>query len=283
MRAADVDESIAPGSDPVEAAEELALRKALAVADAAIDLVVPRLRDAVGATAGAATDTKSSVTDLVTAYDRWAEEAIVAAILEARPDDGFVGEEGASVTGRSGVTWLIDPIDGTTNFVYGLPGCSVSVAARIEDRPAAGAVHDLVRDERFRATAGGGATRDGGAIRCAESDDLATALVATGFSYDADRRRAQAAVMVEMLPRVRDIRRLGGAAVDLCSVACGRVDAYFERGLGPWDHAAGALIAQEAGAVVLDRTPHGGALAGAAPALAEAFFALVEQAGGHRA
>jgi myo-inositol-1(or 4)-monophosphatase len=255
----------------------------LAVADTAIDRVVPRLRDAVGAAGDGAITTKSSITDLVTAHDRWSEETLVAAILSARPDDGFLGEEGASVEGRSGVTWLIDPIDGTTNFVYGLPGCSVSIAARVDDVDVAGAVHDLVRDERFRATRGGGASLDDDPIRCASPDDLATALVATGFSYDADRRRAQAAMLVDVLPRVRDIRRMGGAAIDLCALACGRVDAYFERGLSPWDHAAGALIAAEAGVRFDDRTSTGGALAGACPAIAEAFFALVDRAGGHAA
>jgi myo-inositol-1(or 4)-monophosphatase len=254
----------------------------LALADAAIDLVVPHLRKALHSM-DLATDTKSSQTDLVTEYDIWAERTIVEAITAARPDDGFLGEEGACVEGSTGVTWLIDPIDGTTNFVYDLPGCSVSIAASIEGVTTIGAVHDLVRDERFRATLGGGATRNRDPISVSRTDDLATALVATGFSYDADRRRAQAVALTTVLPQVRDIRRLGGAAVDLCALACGRVDAYYERGLQPWDSAAGALIATEAGAVVLDRSPLGGALVGASPALAEDFFSLVDAAGGHTA
>jgi myo-inositol-1(or 4)-monophosphatase len=146
-----------------------------------------------------------------------------------------------------------------------------------------GVVHDLVRDERFRATLDGGATRDHEPIAVSAKDDLSTALVATGFSYDADRRRAQAAALTTLLPQVRDIRRLGGAAVDLCALACGRVDAYYERGLNPWDAAAGALIATEAGAVIVDRSGVDGALVGATPAIAEDFFSLVDAAGGHTA
>lgn len=254
----------------------------LALADEAVDLVVPRLRTALR-TMDLSVDTKSSQTDLVTEFDRWSETTIVDAIVAVRPDDGFLGEEGASADGSSGVTWLIDPIDGTTNFVYDLPGCSVSVAASIDGLPTAGVVHDLVRDERFRATREGGATLDRAPISVSDKNDLATALVATGFSYDSDRRRAQAAVLVEILPRVRDIRRLGGAAIDLCALACGRVDAYYERGLSPWDSAAGALIASEAGALFDDRSAVDGGLAGATPAIAQEFFSLVDAAGGHEA
>lgn len=254
----------------------------LAVADDATDLVVPRLRETMRSMDLAA-DTKSSHTDLVTEFDRWSEETIIDAIAAARPDDAIVGEEGTAKPGASGVRWLIDPIDGTTNFVYDLPGCSVSVAAAVDGVPTVGVVHDLARDERFRATVGGGATRDREPIAVSARRDLATALVATGFSYDAERRRAQASVLVRLLPTVRDIRRLGGAAVDLCSLACGRVDAYYERGLGPWDSAAGALIAAEAGAMIDDRSPDGGALVAAAPGIADAFAALLDEAGAHRA
>lgn len=259
----------------------------VAIADAAIDLVVPRLCDALQTmqldTSQVGTALKSSPTDLVTEFDRWSERTIVEAITTRRPDDGFLGEEGASIEGSSGVTWLIDPIDGTTNFVYDLPGCSVSIAAASGGVVTAGVVHDLVRGERFRATLGGGATRDHRPITTSDRADLATALVATGFSYDAERRRAQATTLVHLLPAVRDIRRLGGAAVDLCALACGRVDAYYERGLSPWDSAAGALIAAEAGAVIDDRTDIGGGLVGAGPAIADEFFSLVDAAGGHEA
>jgi myo-inositol-1(or 4)-monophosphatase len=254
----------------------------LDIADAAIDRVVPRLREA-STGDDLAVHTKSGPTDLVTEFDRWSEATIVDTISTARPGDGFVGEEGASAEGTTGVVWLIDPIDGTTNFVYDLPGSSVSIAARVNGVVAAGAVHDLVRDERFRATLDRGATLDGCPIHASDKAELATALVATGFSYDADRRRAQATALVEVLPAVRDIRRLGGAAVDLCSLACGRVDAYYERGLSEWDFAAGALIAKEAGAVIADRGRSGGALCGAAPGIADAFFALIESSGAHDA
>ncbi|MEQ8841260.1 MAG: inositol monophosphatase family protein [Acidimicrobiales bacterium] len=254
----------------------------LAVADAAADLVVPRLREALRDTHHGV-ETKSSSTDLVTEFDRWSETTIVASITAARPGDGFLGEEGARVDGTTGVVWLIDPIDGTTNFVYDLPGCSVSIAAEVDGEVHVGVVHDLVRDERFRATIGGGASRDGKPISVSATTELATALVATGFSYDADRRRAQATALVTLLPQVRDIRRLGGAAVDLCAVACGRADAYYERGLSPWDSAAGALIATEAGARIDDRTATGGGLVVATPGVANGFFTLVEAAGGHTA
>lgn len=254
----------------------------LAVADAAIDLVIPRLRDA-WRLDDLGVDTKSSQTDLVTEFDRWAERTIVEAITAARPDDGFIGEEGAAVPGTTGVVWLIDPIDGTTNFVYDLPGSSVSVAARADGVDVAGAVHDLVRDERFRAARGGGATLDGRPIHASAKEDLATALVATGFSYDADRRRAQAEALVDILPAVRDIRRFGGAAVDLCSLACGRVDAYYERGLNEWDFAAGALIAEEAGAIVDNRSTAGEAFVGAAEGIWEAFSALIAASRAHTA
>ena len=254
----------------------------LALADTAVDLVVPRLREALR-NMEPATDTKSSQTDLVTEFDTWSERTIVDAITTARPDDGFLGEEGARNVGSTDVTWLIDPIDGTTNFVYDLPGCSVSVAASVNGVMTVGVVHDLVRDERFRAILGDGASRNHEPIAVSRKGDLATALVATGFSYDAERRGAQAATLTTLLPRVRDIRRLGGAAVDLCALACGRVDAYYERGLNPWDSAAGALIAAEAGAVIEDRSELGEALVGATPAIAEDFFSLVDAAGGHQA
>lgn len=254
----------------------------LALGVRALDRVLPRLRAAREQT-DIDMSTKSSATDIVTEFDRWSEATIVETILEARPDDGFIGEEGASVDGTSGVVWLIDPIDGTTNFVYDIPGSSVSIAARVDGVTVMGLVHDLVRDERFEAVVGGGARRDGVAIQASSLETVATALVATGFSYDSDRRRAQATALVEVLPQVRDIRRLGGAAVDLCMLACGRVDAYYERGLSPWDLAAGELIAREAGALVNNRTDDGGAFVGACPAIGDEFFALIEHAGVHEA
>ncbi|MFT5201064.1 MAG: myo-inositol-1(or 4)-monophosphatase [Candidatus Aldehydirespiratoraceae bacterium] len=254
----------------------------LALADIAIDRVLPRLQSARDQ-GDVRMDTKSSATDIVTEFDQWSEATIVETIIAARPDDGFIGEEGATITGTSGVVWLIDPIDGTTNFVYDLPGSSVSIAARVDDITMVGAVHDIVRDERFRAARGEGATLDGAPITPTRLTDVSTALVATGFSYDANRRRAQASALVELLPNIRDIRRLGGAAIDLCMVACGRVDAYYERGLSPWDFAAGELIAIEAGARIENRDATGGAVVAASPAIAEEFFSLVERAGIHLA
>ena len=194
--------------------------------------------------------TKSTGTDMVSEMDRGAEAIIVEGLLGARVDDGMLGEEGTDRAGTSGVRWIVDPLDGTTNYLYELPGFNVSIAAEVDGVVTAGVVYDVVHDEMFAATLGGGATRDGADISASTVTDLASALVGTGFSYDADRRRRQAEVLVKVLPHVRDIRRSGAAAIDLCSVACGRLDGYYERGLALWDLAAGGLIAAEAGAVV---------------------------------
>jgi myo-inositol-1(or 4)-monophosphatase len=200
--------------------------------------------------------TKSSATDMVTEFDRASERLIVDRLTSARPDDGIIGEEGTATAGTSGVRWLIDPIDGTTNFLYGLPGYGVSIAAVDEEGALAGVVYVPALDELFAASRGNGATLDGVRIRCSERRDLSSALVGTGFSYSADRRAAQAARVTRMMPHIRDIRRLGAASVDLCFVAMGRLDAYFEEFLGPWDLAAGELIARESGCVSGDF--HGG-------------------------
>lgn len=210
---------------------------------------------------------KATATDLVTEVDRSGERLVVERLLQARPDDSITGEEGTAIVGGSGVEWIVDPLDGTTNFVYGHPGFSVSIAAAVDGVLAVGVVVDPVHQDVYAAWSGGGATRNGTSIRCSERTDLSRALVATGFAYDADHRRRQAHVLTTVLPRVRDIRRMGGAAIDLCSVASGRVDAYYERGLQPWDLAAGTVIAREAGALVgdLDGGPPSGALCVAAP------------------
>ncbi len=197
-------------------------------------------------------DAKSSATDLVTEVDRQVEQLIIDRILASRPEDGVLGEEGGGRPSRSGVRWVIDPIDGTTNFVYRIPAFAVSIAAEKDGTTVAGVVAVAGFDELFEATLGGGARCNGEAIRCSTKADLATALVATGFSYQADRRGEQGLVVAKLLPTVRDIRRMGAASVDLCSVACGRVDGYFETGLSAWDYGAGALIATEAGAAVSD-------------------------------
>ena len=196
------------------------------------------------------TSTKSSSTDLVTSADRASEELICAGILAERPDDGIVGEEGAMHHGTSTVTWHVDPIDGTTNYVYGIGAYSVSIAAAIDDRMVAGAVYDPTADELFRASLGAGATCNGHPLACRTPPELSTALVATGFGYRPELRRQQGEVVAALLPSIRDIRRFGSAALDLCAVAIGRVDAYYERGLNRWDLAAGALIAAEAGATL---------------------------------
>jgi myo-inositol-1(or 4)-monophosphatase len=226
--------------------------------------------------------TKSSGTDMVTEYDRQSESFIVAGILAVRPDDTIVGEEGAAHAGTSGIDWLIDPIDGTTNFLYGLPGYAISIAARDTDGLLAGVVHVPTLGETFRAVRGGGAFLNDEPIRCSDASELATSLVATGFSYGAAMRVRQAEVLVQVLGRVRDIRRFGSAAVDLCHVACGRVDAYYERGLSAWDLAAGELIAREAGAIATGfdgGPPRPGEVVVAAPALHGSLLALLATAG----
>jgi len=225
--------------------------------------------------AGFSWETKSSSADVVTEIDTWAEGEVVRRIEALRPDDGFVGEEGTSRAGNTGVVWVIDPVDGTTNLLYDIPGYNVSIGVEVDGEIVAGAVHDPVRDEIFAAALGAGATKNGETIHPSAKTDLETVLLVTGFSYSAEQREQQAKAMVHILPRVRDIRRLGGSALDLCAVACGRVDAQFERGLQRWDSAAGALIAAEAGAIV----EKGDLTRAAAPGIADAFFALLDDAG----
>jgi myo-inositol-1(or 4)-monophosphatase len=194
--------------------------------------------------------TKSTPTDVVTVMDRRAEALLVERLRAARPDDGFLGEEGASAEGTSGVRWVLDPVDGTVNYLYGLPGWAVSVGVEVDGVVQVGVVEVPTYGETFTAVRGRGALRNGAPIHASTCTELASALVATGFGYDASRRARQAQVVATILPKVRDIRRYGAASVDLCAVACGRVDGYFERGLQPWDLAAGGLVAAEAGAVV---------------------------------
>jgi len=201
--------------------------------------------------------TKSSGVDLVTEVDQAAEALIRRRLAELRPDDGILGEEEGRQAGSSDLVWVVDPIDGTTNFVYGLPSHSVSIAvarATGEDPWAwelvAGAVHAPATNETWTAGLGQGAYADGEQLRIGEPPALATSLVGTGFAYTAERRTGQARVLASVLPRVRDIRRLGSAAVDLCLVAQGRLDVFYEQYLNPWDMAAGALVVAEAGGVV---------------------------------
>lgn len=204
-----------------------------------------------GRLAGSLTvESKSTPTDIVTEMDRAAEAHITAALARLRPDDGMLGEEGTDTPGTSGVRWVVDPLDGTVNYLYNLGGWAVSIAAQVEGRSIAGVVYIPSAGETFAATLGGGATCNGRPVHCAAPAEVNRALVATGFGYDPRRRAHQAEVLLRVLPAVRDLRRHGACAVDLCALAAGRVDAYFERGVNPWDFAAGGLIATEAGARV---------------------------------
>ncbi len=202
---------------------------------------------------------KSTPTDAVTVMDKAAEALILDELARRRPGDGVIAEEGGGRSASTGVTWLVDPLDGTVNYLYGLPQYAVSVAAEIDGVAVAGAVYDVCRDQLYAATRGGGASCDGAPLHCSPQADPAFALVATGFGYAAALRARQAEVMRTVLPQVRDIRRMGSAALDLCAVAAGRVDAFFEAGMYRWDWAAGALIATEAGARAggLDGRPPG--------------------------
>ena len=193
-------------------------------------------------------DTKSTPTDVVTEADRACEALLVEGIRAARPDDGLLGEEGASSEGTTGLVWVIDPIDGTVNYLYGLPQWAVSIGVELDGEALVGVVFDPAKDELWTAVRGQGAQLDGRRLRCSAVEDLGQTLVATGFSYDARRRSVQAQHLTHVLPVVRDLRRLGAGSLDLCAVAAGRVDAYYEQGLNPWDMSAGLLIAAEAGA-----------------------------------
>jgi len=197
--------------------------------------------------------TKSTPTDVVTAMDRSSEELIRKRLLSARPGDAVLGEEGGEEAGAGGagrVRWIVDPIDGTVNYLYGREEWAVSIAAEVEERVVAGAVAVPRRGQVYTAVLGGGSFLDGRPLQAPEAPSLDFALIATGFGYDPRRRAWQAEVLRTVLPRVRDIRRNGSAAVDLCSLARGQADGYYERGLNQWDWAAGALVAQEAGVLV---------------------------------
>jgi myo-inositol-1(or 4)-monophosphatase len=191
--------------------------------------------------------TKSSPTDVVTAVDIASERAIRDRVLGARPDDGFLGEEGDDISGTTGIVWIADPIDGTVNFLYGIPEFSVSIAAQVDGVVVAGVVHNPMSGETFTAVRGRGAYLGDRRITGSACADVTEALVGTGFGYRSEDRAIQAAQVARLLPTVRDIRRIGSAALDLCSVAAGRLDAYVERGLHPWDLAAGGLIVEESG------------------------------------
>ena len=195
----------------------------------------------------AVADTKSSVVDVVTAADRATEELIRARIRAVRPDDAIMGEEGEDQPGTSGVRWIVDPIDGTVNYLYGLPDWAVSIAAEVDGEIVAGVVVNGSSGAEYAAARGAGATRDGRPIGVRHTPPLAERLVLTGFGYRSDVRAHQAACVAALLPRVRDIRRMGSCALDLCHVADGSGDAYVEEGPNAWDYSAGGLVLTEAG------------------------------------
>ncbi len=270
--------SVPAGVDPADLE-----RIACVVAGAAGRLVVQDRPDTLGVSA------KSTRTDVVTEMDQASQELLIRLLGEHRPLDGVVGEEEGATAGTSGITWVLDPIDGTTNYLYGISAYAVSVAAVVGDpgveggwSSVAGAVLNPVSGELFHAHVGGGArlTTDAGTVTLAATgaSDLGLALVGTGFGYDAQVRERQARLLLELLPQIRDIRRAGSAALDLCAVACGRLDGYYESGLNAWDRAAAELVAREAGAVVggLEGPGAGKDLTLAvAPELAETFAELV--------
>lgn len=224
---------------------------------------------------------KSSDTDLVSDADRAAQAAALGVIRSARPDDAIVAEEGARREGASGLEWLIDPLDGTTNYLWGIPHWCVSVAVQDADGGLAGVVHDPLRGETFGATRGEGAWAGTRRLEVT-SRPLPQALLGTGFNYSAGERARQARRLQEILPAGRDLRRLGAAALDLAWVAAGRLDAYFETGLQPWDRAAGELLVAEAGGAVIELPGRGGGPPGViagAPDIASELSRVLERAG----
>ncbi len=196
--------------------------------------------------------TKSTPTDLVSDADRAAEELLVDVIAKERPHDGFVTEESEGRASDSGVNWILDPLDATVNFLFGLPWWCVSVAVADETGTLAGVIYHPNLDELFSATRGGGASLNGARIEVSDREDISKALIGTGFSYDPAAREEQAVIAARVLPRARDIRRFGSAAIDLAHIACGRLDGFYEAPLEPWDRAAGLLLIAEAGGVTTE-------------------------------
>jgi myo-inositol-1(or 4)-monophosphatase len=283
--------------------DELAPLRSVAetLAAEAAEFVRCRRAEVFGAHAGGAGSgavrSKSSPTDPVTVVDTETERLLRDRLAQLRPGDPILGEEGGGpadtgdlgATPSSAVTWVLDPIDGTVNFVYGIPVYAVSVGAQVNGLSVAGAVADVVAGQVYSAASGLGAhvTDEQGthALRCSTVDDLSMALVGTGFGYSMRRRTTQAALLARMLPVVRDVRRIGSAALDLCMVAAGRLDAFYEHGLQVWDSAAGALIAAEAGARVLLPAPIGpvggaGLVVAAAPGIADELLAALKRFNG---
>jgi myo-inositol-1(or 4)-monophosphatase len=252
------------------------LELALRIAREAGELV--RVRREVGVRVAA---TKSSATDMVTDADRASEALILERILDARPDDGILGEEGSDTEGTSGVRWVVDPIDGTVNYVLGLPQYAVSIGVEVDGVVEVGVVVNAATGDEYAAVRGRGATRDGRPIEVRPPRPLDRSVVSTGFNYELAIRERQAAAVSRLLVEVADIRRFGSCALDLCALAGGQSDGYVEEGCMPWDHAAGGLIAEEAGAVVeVLQGASGRALVVAAPAPSYAgFLGLVGSCG----
>jgi myo-inositol-1(or 4)-monophosphatase len=241
-------------------AELLAL--AVSVARSASDLAARMRADGVAAVA-----TKSTATDVVTAADRAVEQHVRDTLRAARPEDSVLGEEYGADRAAARVRWILDPIDGTVNYLYGLPLYAVSLAAEVDGEVVAGVVINVASGREWTATRGGGAFAGGARLSASGETDLGQALVGTGFGYAAERRRHQARVVAGLIEQIRDIRRMGAASIDLCLVAEGSLDAYYEKGLNPWDHAAGGLVAAEAGCLVtgLQGAPAGVEMVVAAP------------------
>ncbi len=223
---------------------------------------------------------KSTPTDLVSDADRAAEKFLLDFFGHERPEDGILAEEGGGRESRSGITWVIDPLDGTVNFLFGIPVWCVSIAAQDAEGGVVGVVYDPNREEMFAAERGGGATLNGDPIQVTERAELSSALIGTGFSYDSGARTQQAVLLNRVLPYVRDVRRAGSAAIDLATVACGRFDGFYEAPMEAWDKAAGVLLVQEAGGVVSDLPAPDGMSAGviaAGPELHDDLRSLVIQ------
>ena len=259
------------GGPPAAVVSEDLLDVALEAARAAAAVLVERF-EAAGGPEGV--EAKSTPTDLVSAADREAERAVLDVLARRRPDDGILGEEGDEVTGTTGLRWVVDQLDGTVNYLFGLPQWCVSVACEGQ----VGVILDPLRDDLFEVTAGGLAKRNGEPLRGSTREDLATALVATGFNYDAGVRARQAEIVAGLLPRIADIRRMGAAALDLAWTAAGRFDAFYERGVSAWDITAGAMLCTAAGLEVRTLEARDGLPAGvlaASPALAGELFELV--------
>lgn len=288
----DTDPSVTTDDDP-RALRDVAVRVAVAAA-AHVAARRPEVFAAVGhaaveASAAGAVATKSTPTDPVTVVDTEAEEVVRGLLARLRPGDAVLGEEGGGDGRTDGIRWVVDPIDGTVNFLYGIPAYAVSVAAQRDGVSVAGAVVDVAGGAVYSAAQGHGATvheADGSvhALRCTTVTEVSMSLLATGFGYAPGRRRRQGELIAALLPRVRDIRRIGSAALDLCMVASGRVDAHFEHGLSPWDWAAGSLVAREAGAVVRVPSPSSSSSDGevtvaAAPGVAAALDAVLAEIG----